>query len=45
MTESKSRGAKGSRRKNWKVRVSKRAKEEMKQVLVDKSASVGNAEA
>ena len=44
MRESKSRGAKGSRRKKiGKVRVSKRAKEEMKQVLVDKSASVGNA--
>ena len=28
-----------------KVRVSKKAKEEMKQVLVDKSASVGNAAA
>ena len=45
MTESKSRGEKGSRRKIGKVRVSKREKEEMKQVLVDKSASVGNAAA
>ena len=45
MTESKSRGAKGSRRKIGKVRVSKREKEEMKQVIVDKSASVGNAAA
>ena len=45
ITESKSRGAKGSRRKNWKGKGFQRAKEEMKQVLVEKSTSVGNATA